>query len=494
MSTMDRTESLPLTIRVQPHSDERELFVLGSVMKDDKKWHKIKGLRRDDFWRESHRIIFDILIKIKKSGGTIDEVTVFDELCAAEQGANLRLTFEEASRAAIKGLPHLLDENFEPLKFDAHVELLKNYGQLRRVLYELHHSSDRLYETGASEVPAVIAEEAARIGAVMRRDGAASGYQTLRDAADEWLAEYEALESNGRPAGMDCGLPALDELVGGWHEGQSVLIAGLSKMGKTKFTAQVVLELVARHGCAVEWYSVEMRSSMMAQRAISYVGGIFESRLRDPGKYNNINDEHHQARLIKAKAIIYELGDKIRFYNKPKPKLDEILTNTEARLSELDAEAVARGYAKRRPLIVVVDYIQRVDAGFGGQSAEYQNVTEASQQLTGAAIEKGFLGLYVSHFSRKGASRGPGELPKPSDMRGSGAIEQDCDKCLVVHRPYWDEPGNDDEAARLRAFTVAWLSLNRHGSPGTAHLEADLDANRFNAWEGEIPDYGIDGD
>lgn len=483
-----------MDIRPAPHNDKLENYILGMILWDARYWTQVDNtLEEDDFYRPANRKFFRLLRRMSADGLTLNHHTIHDMIQSKD--ASLVDKWAEWEYEAKHYISNTLNTDFEPLTFSELLVMVRNYGRQRRLIAELRKVLDAAHETQALDTDDLFTGAAARFAAALRTKRS-SGYTTLREAGDVWAAEYEAREQGTTEEGMRTTLPALDELLGGWHTGRSIVIAGLSKMGKTKFTAQVVLDLVQRHGCAVDWYSVEMTSTTMAQRAISYQGAIRESTLRRPLRivggevvYSAARDMEHQRRLIGARVSLRQIGELIRFYNESKPRLADILLNSDARLAELQAEAHEQGWAAPRKLIVVVDYIQRVDAGAHGSSAEYQNVTEASQQLTGAAIEKGFLGLYVSHFNRGGAKKGKGELPSPSDMRGSGAIEQDCDACLIVHRPFWDDKGMDDEAKRRKRLCVVWQSISRHTEPGTIHLEADLDANSFTDWDGDIPPY-----
>lgn len=478
-----------------PANVDLENYVLGMVLWDARRWPVVEAtLDADDFKHEPNRRFYRLLKRLVADGVELERLVMLDAIQVSKDDRLIeQSTVWEWQAKNYLGLAQR--EDYKAASFDELLIILRNYGRQRRLILELQEVMQAAQSTAAHKTEDLFAQAAARFASVLRskRSGA---YTTLADAETQWGLEYEARERGAVDEGMKTTLADLDELLGGWHTGRSIVVAGLSKMGKTKFTAQVVLDLVQSEGCAVDWYSVEMTSVTMAQRAISYRGQLRESTLRRPLRvvggevqYSAARDMAHQRALLGARVSVRQLGQLIRFYNQPKPRLADILLNTDARLAELQAEAHENGWAAPRKLIVVVDYIQRVDAGFNGSSAEYQNVTEASQQLTGAAIEKGFLGLYVSHFNRGGAKKGAGVLPSPSDMRGSGAIEQDCDACLVVHRPFWDEKADDDEAKRRKRLLVVWQSISRHTEPGIVHLHADLDTNTFTAWDGDVPPY-----
>lgn len=478
-----------------PANVDLENYVLGMVLWDARRWSVVEAtLDADDFRHEPNRRFYRLLKRLVADGVELERLVMLD---AIQTSKDDRL-IEQAGVWEWQAKNYITlaqREDYKAASFDELLGILRNYGRQRRLILELQEVMQAAQATAAHKTEDLFAQAAARFAAVLRtkRSGA---YTTLADAEALWAAEYEAREQGKAEHGMKTTLADLDGLVGDWHTGRSIVIAGLSKMGKTKFTAQVVLDLVQSQGCAVDWYSVEMTATAMAQRAISYRGQIRESTLRRPLRivggevqYSAARDIAHQRALLGARVSVRQLGQLIRFYNESKPRLQDILLNTDARLAELQAEAHEQGWPVPRKLIVVVDYIQRVDAGFSGSSAEYQNVTEASQQLTGAAISKGFLGLYVSHFNRGGAKKGAGVLPSPSDMRGSGAIEQDCDACLVVHRPFWDEKAEDDAAKMRKRLLVVWQSISRHTEPGVVHLHADLDTNTFTAWDGDVPAY-----
>lgn len=471
-----------------PHSDDAERAVLGAIMRDPRTLSTARRiLETNAFWRDSHRIIWRALCELDDAGkgAQIDTITVADALMARGQldkaggdqyiknsidyDASGGINYLERADRLVR--PDLAHGRTSSIEF--YCEIVARYARQRAFISTASAAAQRAallpITADVDEFFADSAREIARATSQLR----SSNYVTFGDALAGWFDDYGELESGGAPCGMSSGLDEVDDLLGGFHAGRSIMIAGLSKMGKTKFTAQVVLGLAINNDVAVDWYTVEMPPKSMARRAVSLKSGLSETVLANPQKHGADKNLAHQRALIRALADLNSLGESIRFYTDAKPRLKDILLNTDARLAELQGS---------KPLIVVVDYIQRVDAGHSGSNMEYMNTTDASQQLTGAAIEKGFLGLYVSHFSRSGAKRRG--LPKPSDARGSGAIEQDCDHFLVVHRPFWE---SDDEL--MQQFTVVWQALNRHGATGCRYLQAQLELNKFYRWTHAIPEY-----
>lgn len=464
-------------LKTPPHNDKADAAILAAVLLDNRVMTKVHArMEREDFFREKHRHIWDVMVDLHHAGkGDIDVITICDEL--SRRGLLDAIADRDERGKLIQGpnvLARLTQNLSHPGGVDGHMEVSRAYGRARKLLRMMPPLVEQAYHL--SRPIDEIMEDINNVMSQCADTSQGSKYETFGDVYDAFMADYGLREDGKVEMGMLCGLPAIDALVGGWHTGRSTCVAGLSKMGKTKLAKFITMGIARRNNVVVDWYSAEMPSNDMMRRIVSYAGGITEDILRDPYKYRAFNDQAHQARVVEAGAVLYDLRDKVRFYKDAKPRLKDILLNVDARKAALKPG---------QKLMVVVDYIQRVDAGHTGQGAEYNNTTAASVELTGNAIEKDFCLLNVCHFNRTAANRKG--IPLPSDARGSGAIEQDHDHFIVAHRPFLNKSG--DEFTDARKFMLLWHCLNRHGEPGNAMLESDLGRNSFRRWDGDIPKF-----
>lgn len=476
-----------------PVSDpDAESAVLACMMLDSRLTTQIGvALKHVDFYHQRNRLLFKAMLKAYETHQAIDPLLLCDEL--AGEG-NLEAAGGPGYITKVGGAAP------STLNWGKYVEVVSRLGRQRRIQAVLESSAGSLYsresnpDEVALDVQAKMAEAAAGRHTV--------GYKTMLEASSIFSEEFHERQKSDdtpySPTGLD---PVDDVLGGGMYPGRTYWVAGLSKMGKTKFTASLVrgvmqerirqiedahhaeqsgrkatpdsraalMDRLKREGFSCDWYTAEMTIVDMFTRLLSSQMGFPEDSIRDghhQGKKLSENPREMQ-RLADAASELHKLD--IRWYFEAAPKLSDIVLNTRERLHQLGHDR----------LIVVIDYIQRVDAGHKGDGAEYRNITDSSKMLSGLSKELGFTGVFVSHFNRAGANR---SIPRPNNLRGSGQIEQDVDHLLIVHRPDWECTDGREE------YMLCWHALSRHNQGGRAHLRARLGINRFGRWDAPVPD------
>ena len=476
-----------------PVSDlEAEAAVLSCMMIDPRLTAQIGvRLKKDDFYHQRNRLIFAAMVESYEKNQAIDSLLIADEL--ARQGS-----IEAAGGPSY--ITRLIGAAPSTLNWMKYVDLVSKLGRQRRIQAVLEESATSLY-TRESDPDEVALDVQTRMA-----DASAGrhtvDFKSMTDASIIFNREFEQRQEAGGTPYHPTGLEPVDEILGGGvYPGRTYWVAGLSKMGKTKFTASLVrgimqerLEQVRREhraervdrqrggedteglfarmkreGFACDWYTAEMTVTDMYIRLLSSQMGFPEDVIRD-GKKDGVplkDIEGFSRRLEDASNELLRLD--IRWYFEAAPKLSDIVLNTRERLHQLGHDR----------LLVVVDYIQRLDAGHRGDGAEYRNITDSSKMLSGLSKELGFTGIFVSHFNRAGANR---SIPRPNNLRGSGQIEQDVDHLLIVHRPDWECTDGREE------YMLCWHALSRHNQGGRANLRAKLGVNRFSRWDAPVPD------
>lgn len=487
-------------IKQQVYNKDAEISVLGCGISEHKLWSDIRMMvSANDFWFEQHRRIFRALDACYERHHKLDALLVIDQLDAVGE-------LDAAGGAAF--IASLKNQVPSTLNFRQYCDVVASASQSRQLAALYEASAASCYDKGIDAVELAIDVQKASAEIISSRVSQ-DDFHTLHDMGKEWEAQYLARESGQRDPYHRCGIGPVDDVVdGGFHFGRSYWVAGLSKMGKTKMAIALVNGLmkenrsalsleynklreeerrtgestlpdletyIQKNGIVVEWYTAENTRVDLYQRLLSNWMGFPETALKRPLQHELGVNMDYQRKKINAQMEMSRLGFKVR--QQSRPRLRDIVLNTKQRIQEV-------GHSR---ILVVIDYIQRVHAGHDGQGAEYRNVTEASMTLSGMAIELGVMGLYVAHFNRDGAQRA---IPKPSNLRSSGQIEQDVDHLLIIHRPFWDD-AHDSERAK---FTVLWHALSRHSEPGQAYLEAHMDINRFVPWTKAVPSFGQDSD
>lgn len=475
-----------IELRAAPHNDDVEFGVLGCVLLDNRTLHKVtRTLGDQDFYRQNARATFRAMRALHMMEMQITPLTLADYLSTTRDFA----LFGRDMTSAIKFFSSLPRYGVVPAILDDSLRIVRDLARVRRLQTLTYQIHEEAFSATRGDLEGWLADKSAALAEALRTRDDDDSTVSYGDAIDAFVDEYTDLErGQGSGDGMRCGIEEIDRLVGGFHQGRSIVLAGLSKQGKSKLAQQIGDGLALSDSApAVEWYSVEMPAKDMARRAVSREGGIYETILQRPQRYNAANDTTHQRRFAAALDRLEPIRNTVRVHYQARPRLADIILNTEQRLADLEAEASRLSLEERRPLVIIVDYLQRVDAGFSGSSAEYNNVSEASKALTGLAIEKNVCVICVAHFNREAAKTG--SIPSPSQMRGSGAIEQDFAVSLVYHRPFWDRKGDDDESKRLRRFAIVWQSLSRYEEPGVVFLDAGLGHNTFTPWIGDVPEF-----
>jgi replicative DNA helicase len=483
--------------RTPVHSKSAERALIGCILVDPRVFPEIEAaVDATDFYIEANRVVFRAILEVYSKRASVDVLLLLEHIEA--QGQLERIGDGRPGTPA--DLAKYESEVPSAANWQHYADIVLALSRQRRLAHTLEVYADRCY--ARHEDALVLAQEVSVKANDLLQTKRSTDFMTMADIDIAWSRQFEARQRGERGSYITCGIPRVDELVGGgFHFGRSYWTAGLSKMGKTKFTmalvkgmldrveADAALELdqrrkqAARAGeaadlpslealladrrIAVDWYTAENTAPDLYQRMIASTLHTPETALRNAHQNRLADNQEWQGKLMRARLKLRLLDIRWRF--DARPKLRDIVLNTRQRIKEL-------GHSR---LIVVIDYIQRVDAGHTGSRAEYQNVTDASMTLSGLAIELGYMGMYVAHFNRAGASR---SIPRPSDLRGSGQIEQDVDHLLIIHRPFVD---SDSERS---SWLVVDHALSRHSSTGIAHLRADLDRNIFDEWQGPPPD------
>lgn len=452
------------------HSKRVERAVLSVVLLDPRIYSSIRGkITASSFYNETHRKIWRAICDICDADKRLDIMSMIDRL--DEKG-------DLESVGGPPGINKATNEVPSAGVWQPWVEKLHTLANQRQLCAEIDSIRHQLADRDVDHV-----EIAQRLklacDASMDSTTTSEGVSMI-DADEMWEERFEDdLAGNGQKP-YRTGLYVVDQrLGGGFHLGRSVVIAGLPKMGKTKLTTALVggalkQALNDEVPLSVDWYTAEMTVYEMQCRMISWASGIPEEHLRRPKVYSaNTESPDYRRRIKAARELLRRMDITWHFGN---PKLSDIVMNTRRKADRL-------GHNK---FFNVVDYLQRIDGTATGPSAEYQNITNASKTMTGLVKEIGFGLVWVAQFNR-GAAQNMEDIPKISQLRGSGQIEQDADEILVCHRPFAfekSEPGYDMDRKR---FMYLDLQASRHSQNETEVARANLGINQFDVWKTTIP-------
>lgn len=445
------TDTVPEAL---PHSDEAERSVLGAVLLDNRQFHKAQELLTPAaFYSSRHRKIFQAMEALMEAGSAIDLVTLKAEL---EQSADLDGC----------GGPAYLASLMDGVPRSANVE---HYGRIvheKAVLRYLVRSAQRILESamrpdGSAEQ---LVDDAEKAIFQVAENRLRSGFVPLKAVAEENLRTIEELtERRELITGIATGYPQLDEMTAGLQPSDLIILAARPSMGKTTLALNIAEAAALRHGKTVGMFSLEMSHQQLFFRLLCSEARVDAHRLRT----GRIGKDDWQ-RIIKGFGSLSEAP---------------IFIDDTPGIGIMEMRAKARRLALEKGLdILVVDYMQLMRGRGTRYDSRQQEISDISRSLKELAKELNIPVLALSQLSRAPEQRGGDRRPQLSDLRESGAIEQDADVVLFLFREELYKPGEPD----LRGKAEVIIGKQRNGPTGSFDLVFIREFTRFEtpAFEG----------
>lgn len=447
------TDSETARLKIPPHSLEAEQAVLGGLMLDNSGWDRIADIvSTEDFYRQDHRLILAAVMALSEASQPFDAVTVSqwlqnnDELEAAGGLAYLgQLVRDTPSAANIKAYAEIVRER-SILR-----QLIEVGTRMAASAYTPEGRDSReLLDSAESEVFR-IAEQGARGKAGMK-----SIKSLLADAVDRIDTLYQ---QDDHITGVATGFVDFDDQTSGMQPSDLVIVAGRPSMGKTTFAMNIAENAAIKHQKPVAIFSMEMSGEQLAMRLMSSLGRIDQTRIRT-GKLDD--DDWH--RLTSSMGI---LADAPMY-----------IDDTPA-LSPTELRARARRMAREHGLgMIVIDYLQLMQTG--GKENRTAEISEISRSLKSLAKELNVPVVALSQLNRSLEQR-PNKRPVMSDLRESGAIEQDADVIVFIYRDEVYNPESQD-----KGIAEIIVGKQRNGPIGTTRLTF---LGQFTRFENFTPDF-----
>lgn len=449
-------------LRVPPHSIEAEQSVLGGLLLDNSGWDRCGDVLSDtDFYDHQHRLIYGAIGTLINANKPADVITVYERLQRTGRG-------DECG-----GMPYLNDLG-QSVPSAANIRRYAEIVRERAILRKLISASDEIataaFNTDGKGIDAIL-DLAERSIFAIRDDGLA--------AADEWqdldklvvkLLERVNDEHLGHslPDIVPTGLTELDErLDGGMRPGEIIVIGARPSMGKSALGLTIavnVAETPEPAGGPVGVFSMEMPAPQLTNRAVSIASGIHLSRIKRAERLRDADWPH-----------LSEAADKLCRL--------QLSINDASGLNINHIRAKARALKRRKGLrLLVLDYLGLMDGVDPKQPRTYQ-LEDITKGLKRLAKELRIPILLLVQLNRKLEERSD-QTPILSDLRDSGAIEQDADIVIFVHRPYKANPGMAEEWREYAKLSVAKL---RDGDPGIVHVKYVGENTHFTDWPVDEP-------
>ena len=423
--------------RMPPASIEAEQAVLGAMLlKPDAVTTAAEELSADDFYRETHRLIFEAMMELKERTEPVDLVTLTEQLKKADK------------LAKIGGIPALsLIANSVPTAANVHyhARIVHEKAQLRSLINAATEIASAAYES-ADEVEDIMDSAEKRILQV------ASGKRSkdfvpLQDILLDTLEQIDLRYNNkGSITGLPTGFTELDHLTAGLQKSDLILVAARPSMGKTAFTLNIAAHVVLRAKEPVAFFSLEMSKEQLVQRLLCSEGRI-DSQLLRVGELEE-----------------KEWGDLIDTANRLSAAPLYIDDTPGITVMELRSKA-RRLKAEHGLSLIVIDYLQLMQgrASKSGDNRQ-QEISEISRSLKALARELNVPVIALSQLSRSVESR---QIKRPmlSDLRESGSLEQDADIVMFLYREDYYDPETEN-----KNITEVIIAKHRNGPVDTVDL------------------------
>lgn len=423
-------------MRVPPNNQDAERSVLGCMMQDREALGlAFEVLTADDFYQPANREIFDAMHTLNMQGMPIDLVTVDDELTR-------RGTLE-----GVGGTNYLIElSQFVPstVNAKAYVQIVDEKSTLRRMIKATGDISQACYAQAEQVSDILGAAEKAIFDIIMRRSEGSTLKHISDVLPDTYLRIEQLAQLKGSIDGVPMGFTDLDNLLTGLHGGELVIVGARPSMGKSAFGLNIAGYAGMHAGRSVAYFSLEMPNDQLAMRLLCSDARVDMQSVR----HGSIRDED----WVSLASTLGPLA------------ASNIYMDDTSGITPSQLRSRCRRLKMERGLdLVVVDYLQLMSAD--GHVENRQNeVSEISRNLKSIAKELGVPVVALAQLSRAGAQRSD-KRPILSDLRDSGAIEQDADVIMFLHREEYYDPNTED-----KNIAEVIVAKQRNGPLGTVKL------------------------
>jgi replicative DNA helicase len=426
--------------KVPPHSIEAEQAVLGGLMLDNSAWDKVADMvAEDDFYRRDHRLIFHAIRLLAEKSDPCDVVTLAEWL-------DKKGELDDAGGIAYLG--SLAGNTPSAANIKSYAGIVRERSVLRQLIRVTNEIADTAFSPEGRTVFELLDEAEKKVYQIADQGARARvGFTGMKDLLVKAVDKIDQLFSMDSPiTGVATGYTDFDGMTAGLQKSDLVIVAGRPSMGKTSFAMNIVEHVAIKEQRPVAVFSMEMPGEALAMRMMSSLGHIDQKKVRT-GKL----DEDDWPRLTSAVSLLAEAP---------------IFIDDTPALSPTEMRARARRLAREQEHglgLIVIDYLQLMQVP-GSNENRTAEISEISRSLKALAKELECPVIALSQLNRSLEQR-PNKRPVMSDLRESGAIEQDADLIAFIYR---DEVYNPDSPDKGTAEVI--IGKQRNGPIGTVRL------------------------
>ncbi len=444
MNTMDQTQANLSAVlgRQLPYSVENEQALLGALILDSERIGEVTALLTpDDFYIEKHGQIFSALIQLSAESRGVDVVTLLTTL--VKNGVYT----EESGSAYVRQLAENVPSLTNLMDYAA---IIHDKALLRSLIRACEESMQESYDQ-AEDTEKIIDRAEQRIYS-LSQGAIKQDFSKIDVIIQQFYAELQVLASGKDTGSIQTYFSDIDRLLVGMNPGDFILIGARPGMGKTSFALNIAAEVAKkRKDKAVAIFSLEMSKTQLASRLLSSEGGIDSRKLRD----GQLAEEDY-ANLTGAAVALSETN---------------IYIDDSSNITPMQMRTKLRRIKNLG--LVILDYLQLMhsDRKIDNRVLE---VAEITRSLKIMAKELGCPIIACSQLARISSDR-KDKRPQLTDLRDSGAIEQDADVVMFLHRDFY----YDNQNTEVQNLAECIIAKNRHGEPGTVKLGFDGSHTRF---------------
>lgn len=441
------------SLKIPPNSIQAEQSVLGGLMLDNQTWDSVADkVVEIDFYRRDHQLIFRTIEKLAEQQIPFDVITISETLEATGE------------LETVGGLPYLgmlAKDTPSAANIVSYANIVRDRSVLRQLIHVGTQISDSAFNTEGRDTADLLEHAEREVFKIAeQRQRGQGGFTSIKSLLAKAVDKIEMLfEQEGNITGAATGFTDLDELTSGLQPSDLIIVAGRPSMGKTTIAMNMAENIAIKGGMPVAIFSMEMPGDALAMRMMSSLGRIDQHKVRT-GKL----EDHEWPRLTSAISLLGET----KMFIDDTPALSP--TEVRARARRLTREHGQLG-------LIVLDYLQLMQSPSSGDN-RVQQISDISRGLKALAKELNVPVVALSQLNRNLESR-PNKRPMMSDLRESGAIEQDADLIIFVYR---DEVYNEDSPDKGIAEII--VGKQRNGPLGTVRLTFLGQYTRFENYAG----------
>jgi replicative DNA helicase len=437
--------------KIPPQAIEAEMAVLGSMLIEKEAVIKTVDILTDkDFYKDSHQSIFRIIRDLHFENHAVDTITVSSEL----KKKNLLTDIGGASYIA-----SLINSVSTSANVEHYAKIVREKSILRQVIsVGTDMVSSAFREKGSAEE---ILDNSETLLFGISQQRITKGFSAVNDLVHPTLDYLERINKNKKDVpGLRTGFTDFDKMTAGLQPSELILIAARPSMGKTAFALNIAENVALLEKKPVALFSIEMSKESLMMRLLCSVGRVNAHKARQ-----GFLATRDWPALTTAAAKLSEA---------------DIYIDDSSTLSVLELRARARRLAselkvqKKELALIVIDYIQMM-RGSGGQESRQQEIAEISRSLKSLARDLNVPVVALSQLSRKPEEKGREKRPQLSDLRESGALEQDADVVAFIYREGYYKPDDPDLANKATVI----ISKQRNGPTGDVDLNFFRDYTKF---------------